>query len=321
MATGIDDFVAGQGSFVPAVKGLPFTPGKLGFPEGVSTGRRHAAQTANVLGDESVRSSFWWNLGADTDMTIHNIAFNSIGYANAENIRRQSVNPAAAEGMGISPQKLSEMSLNPSNRGSIVFARLNSETSSLYHGGGEEIGEAVQTTDNISKYTLMDLPDSVTHDTTGPKVIINGKKTALNKVMLKEDPQFHDWMKRFAQNLKDTAGDGAPLPAGTQELLDAPTFDEANTAFRKYLESVGKTDAYPEARLTTIMPDSEGLLEFQYTGPEGQSLNAQTRRASIDAHISRPVLAPEAKISTSAIMDIGTPAEGLTTRAGIQRSC
>jgi hypothetical protein len=221
MATGIDDFVAGQGSFVPAVKGLPFTPGKLGFPEGVSTGRRHAAQTANVLGDESVKSSFWWNLGADTDMTIHNRAFNSIGYANAENIRRQSVNPAAAEGMGISPQKLSEMSLNPSNKGSIVFARLNSETSSLYHGGGEEIGEAVQTTDNISKYTLMDLPDSVTHDTTGPKVISNGRKTALNKVMLKEDPQFHDWMKSFAQNLKDTAGDGARLPAGTQEFLDA----------------------------------------------------------------------------------------------------
>ena len=96
---------------------------------------------------------------------------------------------------------------------------------------------------------------------------------------------------------------------------------EGNTAFRKYLESSGKIDTYPEARLTSIMPDSEGLLNFQYTGPEGQSLNAQTRRASIDAHISRPVLGPEAKISTSAIMDIGTPAEGLTTRAGMQRSC
>jgi hypothetical protein len=320
MATPIDDFIAGQNDFVGGVKGLPFTPGKLGFPEGISVGKKHAAQTALVHGAEA-STSFWWNLGPETDMTIQNIARNSIGYANAENIRNQSVNPAAAEGMGISPKELSEISKNPQNRGSIAFSKLDAKKTSLYHGGGEEIGEAIQTTDKVTKYTLMDLPDSVVYDRTGPKIIVDGKKTALSKEILKQDPQFHDWMKTFAQNIKDTVGDGARLPSGTQELLDAPTFDEGNAAFRKYLESVGKANDFPEARLTTIMPDSEGLLSFQYTGPEGQSLNAQTRRASIDAHISRPVLGPEAKISTSAIMDIGTPAEGLATRAGMQRNC
>lgn len=242
----MDDFFGGA-------KGLPFTPGKLGFPEGISTGRRHAAQTANVLGGDDVKSSFWWNLGSETDMSIHNIAANSIGYANAENIRLQSVNPAAAESMGISPQKLSELSLNPENRGSIAFTRLNAKTSSLYHGGGEEIGQAVQTTDKITNYTLMDLPDSVSHDSTGPKIFDHyGKKRSLTKEVLKEDVQFHDWMKEYAQNTKDTLPEGSILPKGTQELIDAPSTNQMVAAARARLSEIGDSGAYEGLKITSM---------------------------------------------------------------------
>lgn len=311
MATPIDEFVAG-------VKGLPFTPGKHGFPEGISVGRRHAASTAYVHGAQA-STSFWWNLGSETDMSVYNIAGNSIGYANAENIRLQSVNPAAAEGMGISPQKLTEISKNPNNRGSIAFSKLDAKKTSLYHGGGEEIGQAIQTTDKVSKYTLMDLPDSVIHDSTGPKIIVGGKKRALTKEILKEDPQFHDWMKSFAQNIKDTVGDGARLPTGTQELLDAPTMSEGNAAFKRYLESVGKANDFPEARLTSIMPDAEGLLNFEYSGADGNLLTAQTRRASIDAHIGQKSLLPEARISSLAkVASESTKEEAMVAEAVTQ---
>ena len=317
----VDDFVAGKGGFFAGAKGLPFTPGKLGFPEGISTGRRHAAQTALVHGAET-SSSFWWNLGSQTDMSIHNIAFNSIGYANAENIRRQSVNPAAAEAMGISPQKLSELSLNPENRGSIAFTRLNAETSSLYYGGGEEIGQAVQTTDKINKYALMDLPDSVTHDTTGPKIFNHyyGKKTSLNKEVLRDDIQFHDWMKEYAQNVKDTLPEGSALPKGTQELLDAPSTDQMVTAARARLSEIGDTDPYEGLKISSMQTsDHEVGQVYRYSYLEnGMEQQKLFRAEGLAPHIEQAKIdAPFTPLNTRQISPAS--AEGLL-KVGEQES-
>jgi hypothetical protein len=41
---------------------------------------------------------------------------------------------------------------------------------------------------------------------------------------------LQDWMKSFAQNVKDTLPEGAALPAGTQELIDSPTVAQMNLA-------------------------------------------------------------------------------------------
>lgn len=185
-------------------------------------------------------------------MNVHNIAFSSIAYANAENIRLQSVNTAAAESMGLSPQELSTISKNPENRGSIAFTKLNAETSSLYYGGGEELGQAVQTTDKINQYSLMQLPDSVSHDATGPKIIVDGRRRALNDQILREDVKYHDWMKEYAQNIKDTSPEGAALPKGTQELLDAPSTDQMVAAARARLSEIGDTGAYEGLRISSM---------------------------------------------------------------------
>jgi hypothetical protein len=307
MAMNIDDFVAG-------IKGVPFTPGKSGFPENIGVGSREAFNLKFEGG-----SSYWWNAGGDNPMSIQKLAHSSTTYANAQRLDPREVNETIAKSNGMTVGELRSAIEKGDAKGSIVFGRLPKQSSTMYSGGGENMGEAFQASESIKPRSVMELPTQIEHHRGGASFVSGGKRTALNSTDFTR-PEMHDWMKSFAQNVKDTVGEGVSLPAGTQELLDAPTMSEGNTAFRKYLESSGKIDTYPEARLTSIMPDSEGLLNFQYTGPEGQSLNAQTRRASIDAHISRPVLGPEAKISTSAIMDIGAPAEGLTTRAGMQRS-
>jgi hypothetical protein len=264
MAIPIDDFIAEQ--FLAGVKGLPFTPGKHGWPEGISVGRRHAAQSANVLGS-NVRTSFWWNLGSETDMDIHAIARSSISYANAENIRFNSVNSAAAQGMGMSAEELQKLALNPNNRGSIAFTRLNAENSAFYFGGGEELGQAIQTTDKVNQYTKMDLPESVSHDTTGPKVTTNGRTGALSENVLKKDINFHDWMKAFAQNIKDTLPEGSALPKGTKELLDSPSTEQMVAAARARLAEVGQTEAFDDLKITSMktFEHSEAGQVYKYS--------------------------------------------------------
>ena len=185
-------------------------------------------------------------------MSIHNIAFSSISYANSDNIRYQATNMEAAKGMGISVEELKNLSLNPENRGSIAFTRLNAENSSLYFGGGEDLGQAVQTTSKVNQYTRMDLPESVFHDTTGAKINIDGKKYSLNREILKQDIQFHDWMKEYAQNIKDTLPEGAVLPKGTQELLDAPSTDQMAAAARARLLEAGRDGPYEGLRIASM---------------------------------------------------------------------
>jgi hypothetical protein len=244
MAIPIDEFIAGQ---MPGVKGLPFTPGEHGFPEGISTGRMHAAAQANVLG-QSAKTSFWWNLGSETDMSIYDIARGAIGYANAERLRLQSspgnvANQAAAEGMGITPKALQDLVLNSNNRGSIAFTNLSRETSSFYSGGGESMGQAIQTTDQVSRYTRMTLPESVFYQGSGPVVNDNlGKPMGLTESTLKNEASFHDWMKEFAQNVKDTTPEGTTLPKGTQELLDLGTVNQMNAAAESRLIEAGIAD-------------------------------------------------------------------------------
>jgi predicted DNA-binding protein (UPF0251 family) len=269
MAIPIDDFIAGQ---MPGVKGLPFTPGEHGFAEEISTGRMHAAQSANVLGAD-VKTSFWWNLGPETGYDIHDIARASISYANAERLRLQNSpgnmsNRAAAEGMGITPEKLQNLVLNPKNRGSIAFTNLSKNTSSFYSGGGEEFGEAIQTSDRISKYIRMDLPESVYHTSSGPMIFDEHlkKQQALYTSDLK-GVKFHDWMKEFAQNAKSIAPEGFILPKGTQELLDSPSTEQMVAAARARLAEVGQTEAFDDLKITSMktFEHSEAGQVYKYS--------------------------------------------------------
>lgn len=142
---------------------------------------------------------------------------------------------------------------------------------------------------NVTPDIKMRIPDGVHFTTEGPRYYDQfGKSSSLYKDNLRE-PQFHDWMKEFAENLKKTAGEKTVLPAGTQELLDAPYMDEANAALERYLRSKYTDDRTINPKLKTIMPDKEGRLHITY----GDNQTGMVMRSSIDDNLIKstsPVL-------------------------------
>jgi hypothetical protein len=188
--------------------------------------------------------------------------------------------------------------------GSVVFGRLPKNITAGYVGG-ESAGQGVQAVDEVVPYRTMKLPSNIEYHPGGARVIrSDGSKVSLNKLDL-QAPEFHDWMKSFAKNLKETLPEGATLPKGAQELLDAPFMDEGTTALQRYLENKypGK---YPNAAVTSIMPDAEGTVGFKF-GVDG-SERGKVMRSSIDENLARatsPALAAEVA-SSAPIAKIAT---------------
>lgn len=299
----VDQFIAGD--FIPAVKGIGYTPGSGGWPNIVPTGNSGIGNTIEIAGKggRAGGTSFWWNAGSDTTVDIYEMAAGSITYANAERLQTQADRAMdIAPKFGMNPQEFYSMVKSKNYEGSVVFGRLPKDITAGYVGG-ETAGEAVQAVDEVIPHKVMKLPTNIEHHPGGARVILaDGSKSTLTKEYLQQ-PEFHDWMKDYARNLKETIGENAPLPKGTQELLNAPTFAEGNAALTQYLE--GKYPGrFSNTNLTSVMPDAEGLLEFKYgTGEIGQVM-----RSSIDENLARaasPVLAAEV-VSNAPIAKIAT---------------
>ena len=282
--------------FFSGVKGIGYTPGELGFQKMVYPGKRAVNnQLTNFKGGKvgdyvqdmnSAGTSYWWNLdrASDANADIYKIATGSINYANPARdtaLTKDALSQGVHTQHGMSPQQFESASTSPQKRGSIVFSRLDSDWTDTF----SEIDQAtdgLQTGRPAKPFRVQSTPANLEYTTQGPRNF-NGE-TSLRQA------NFHDWMKSFAQNIKDTLPEGGLLPKGTQELLDAPTMEEGTTAFRRYLDSAGKTINYPEARLTSIMPDEDGLIQFEYKDPQRGMVTGRTRRSSVDEFFtgSRP---------------------------------
>lgn len=290
--------------FIPAVKGIGYTPGSGGFANIVPTGNSAMSNAIEIAGKGgSGATSYWWNAGRNTTLDIYGMAEGSIAYANAARLQTQADRAMdIATKFGMNPQAFHSMIKSGNYEGSVVFGRLPKISAAGYIGG-ESAGEAVQSVDDVVPYRIMSLPENVTHTVSGAKINYSGGVSApLTREGLR-DPQMHDWMKSYAKNLKETIGENATLPKGTQELLDAPTFAEGNASLGKYLKTKypGK---YVDPKLTSIMPNAEGILSFKH-GVDGSS-PGKVMRSSIDDN-----LAPKG-------LQIGSPVE-MKTIAGAPR--
>jgi hypothetical protein len=232
------------------------------------------------------------------------MATGSITYANAQRLQTQADRAMdIAPKFGMNPQEFHSMVKSGNYEGSVVFGRLSKDITAGYVGG-ETLGQGVQAVDEVTPYRVMKLPSNIEHHPGGARVVLaDGSKSTLTKEYLQQ-PGFHDWMKGFVQNLKETLPEGAPLPRGAQELLDAPFIDEGTTALQKYLENKypGK---YPNAAVTSIMPDAEGTIGFKF-GELGTT--GKVMRSSIDENLARatsPALAAEVA-SSAPIAKIAT---------------
>lgn len=145
---------------IPLVKGSAVSPGELGLPNIVPVGNRQAGNLQNVAG-----SSYWWNLGSEQKMGIHEIARNSIGYSNPINIKGSTATEAMAQGYGVSIDKLRAVSdeiQRTQKPGSIVFAKVSAADAAFYSGGGEQLGQGVQIGKNVTPEMKMSIPKGVT---------------------------------------------------------------------------------------------------------------------------------------------------------------
>jgi hypothetical protein len=231
------------------------------------------------------------------------MATGSITYANSERLQTQADRAMdIAPKFGMNPQEFHSMVKSGNYEGSVVFGRLPKDITAGYVGG-ETLGQGVQAVDEVIPYRVMKLPGNIEHHPGGARVILaDGSKSTLTKEYLQQ-PGFHDWMKGFVQNLKETLPEGAALPRGAQELLDAPTFAEGNAGLTKYLE--GKYPGrFVDPTLTSIMPDAEGVIKFKH----GAGETVQVMRSSIDENLARatsPALAAEVA-SSAPIAKIAT---------------
>jgi len=299
----VDQFIAGD--FIPAVKGIGYTPGSGGFPNIVPTGNSGIGNMIKVAGKggRDGGTSFWWNAGSDTSLDIYDMAHGSITYANAARLQTQADRAMdIAPKFGMDTQTFHSMVKSGNYEGSVVFGRLPKNITAGYVGG-ESAGQGVQAVDEVVPYRTMKLPSNIEYHSGGARAIrSDGSKVSFSKLDL-EAPEFHDWMKSFSQNLKETLPEGAALPKGAQELLDAPTFAEGNAGLTKYLE--GKYPGrFVDPTLTSIMPNSEGVINFKH----GAGETVQVMRSSIDENLARatsPALAAEVA-SSAPIAKIAT---------------
>lgn len=226
------------------------------------------------------------------------------------------VNEAIVEGVhsrhSLTADEFVRAMKSPEQKGSIVFSRLNPNASAVFneHGGGT----GVQTIEDVIPFKKMQLPSNITYTPNG--VVYAGSRISGETLIA---PEFNDWMKTFAQNIKETAGPGALLPKGTQELLDTPTMEEGSRALRAYLESTGQTSEKPNARLTTIMPDEEGIVNFVYDQPDGTTGYGRTYRERVDKFVTTTDVSDLADdvLDKSKGLNVGTKVTDLTTSASL----
>jgi hypothetical protein len=298
--------------FIPGVKGIGYTPGSGGWPNIVPTGNSAISNAIEMAGKGgSGATSYWWNAGQDTTLDIYGMAEGSVAYANAARLQTQADRAGQiAPKFGMNTQEFYGMVKSGNYEGSIVFGRLPKSSAAGYVGG-ETVGEAVQSVEDVVPYRVMSLPENVTHTVGGAKINYPGGSAPVTRGALR-DPLMHDWMKDYAKNLKETIGENGILPKGTQELLDTPYMSEGNAALGKYLE--GKYPGrFKNVRLQTIMPNSEGLLDFVYDGG-----SAQVARSSIDQNLIREA---QSIIPSKAAqgLSIGSPVEMKTVATAPRR--
>lgn len=255
--------------FIPAVKGVGYRPGWGGLKDAVMPGSRGIANQLRhfkggiIDAKDGGNISYWWNLGPEQPKDIYEIALGAIQYANAA---RDAKEAASAVGTikphlahGISAEQFIQTMQSPEQAGTIVFSRLDPQWTEIYKEG--DFGDGVQTAIEATPFRKLALPPNITHTLTGGHVIIGSEQFRLSSDVIREG-HLHDFVKEFAQNLKDTIGPDGVLPAGTQEVLDAPTMQQGTDAFRAYLVSIGRAEEFPEATLTSIMPDKDRSNTF-----------------------------------------------------------
>jgi len=156
----------------------------------------------------------------------------------------------------------------------------------------------------------MSIPEGVHFIETGEMRYYDqlGKSRSLTSDILKQ-PEYHDWMKSYAENLKRTMPDGRVLIRGAKELIDAPTFAEGNASLGKYLETKypGK---YVDPKLTSIMPDAKGILTYKH-GVDGYQ-SGKVMRSSIDQNLVRESESVIPQRATQGL-SIGSPVEMKTS--------
>lgn len=161
----------------------------------------------------------------------------------------------------------------------------------------------------------MSIPEGVHFIETGEMRYYDqlGKSRSLTSDILKQ-PEYHDWMKSYAKNLKRTMPEGRVLISGAQELIDSPTFAEGNASLGKYLETKypGK---FVDPKLTSIMPNAEGILSFKH-GVDGSN-PGKVMRSSIDENLVRESKSFIPQRATQGL-SIGSPVE-MKTAAGAPR--
>lgn len=250
--------------FIPGVKGVGYRPGWGGLKDAVMPGSRGIGNQIRHFKGGTIdpkaggNISYWWNLGPEQPADIYEIAFGATQYANATRdatLARDAVSTAGVHlTHGVSAEKFIQTMQSPEQAGTIVFSRLDPQWTELYREAST--GDAAQTAIEATPFRKLALPPQITHTLSGGFVTIGTERVPLSAEAMR-DPVLHDFVKQFAQDLKDTVGPDGVLPAGTQELLDAPTMQQGTDAFRAYLTSIGRAEEFPEATLTSIMPDKD----------------------------------------------------------------
>jgi hypothetical protein len=182
----------------------------------------------------------------------------------------------------MSPGEFKSSLNNPNYRGSVVFSRLDADWTEPFQEL-DKPADGLQSATASKPYRVQALPKDLEYTTSGP--VIKGG-SSFNVGNLKQDINFHDWMKTYAQNVKDTLPKGALLPKGTQELLDAPSTEQMNLAATRRLVEVGK-EPLEDLRISSMIPvDREGELVYNFTYSDGQERKKYFfRKEGLDPHI------------------------------------
>ena len=141
----------------------------------------------------------------------------------------------------------------------------------------------------------MPIPENVTFDAGGPRYYDQfGKSKSLYHTNLKE-LQFHDFMKNFAQNIKETIGEKGVFPKGTQELLDSPYVADANNALTKYIdEKYGPDHTFKNAKVTSFTENSAGKISIEYDdlAKPGKKQTSSVLKTDIFANLDKKLVSP-----------------------------
>ena len=156
---------------------------------------------------------------------------------------------------GMTQEQFKAAVSSPENRGSIVFSRLDPDWSGTFSELGDT-ADGLQTAKPAKPFRLQPLPDKVKHTSSGANINISSLKQV----------DFHDWMKTFAQNIKDTLPENAVLPQGTQELLDSPSTEQMVAAARSRLKEVGQNEPFEGLKVKSMETmDFGGQEVYRYS--------------------------------------------------------